>query len=63
MTEAAKVICPLCHKPVRVRVDGTLNKHGYTNNVREKAEHKSNRCIASGKTFDYYVERAKTDEK
>lgn len=62
MTEVdLKAICPICHKSVRIRVDGTLNKHGYKNNVREKAEHKPSRCLASGKTIDYFIERAKTD--
>lgn len=60
MIEAAeRVLCPICHKSVRVRVDGTFNRHGYKNNVRENAEHKPSRCIASGKTIEHFIERAK----
>jgi hypothetical protein len=54
-------MCPLCHKFVRIRVNGTLNKHGYKNNTHNKADHKPSRCLASGKTIDYFIERAKTD--
>jgi hypothetical protein len=61
-TEASlRVVCPICHKSVRVRRYGTLHKHGYKNNVREKADHKASRCLGSGKTLDYFIERAKTD--
>jgi len=61
MTADPKVLCPICHKIVRIRVDGTLNRHGYRNNIGEKTEHKPRRCIASGKPIDYFIERAKTD--
>jgi hypothetical protein len=61
MTAEPKALCPLCHKFVRIRVNGTLNKHGYKNNTHNKAEHKPSRCIASGKPIDYFIERAKTD--
>jgi len=61
MTAEPKALCPICHKSVRIRVDGTLNRHGYRNNIGEKAEHKPSRCIASGKPIDYFIERAKTD--
>jgi hypothetical protein len=45
-----KAICPVCLKLAKVRVDGTLNRHGYRNNTREQADHKQRSCSGSGKT-------------
>ena len=44
-----KTICPVCHKLMRIRVDGTLTKHGHKYNTQEKAGHKQGRCLGSGK--------------
>lgn len=44
-----KAICPVCFKLAKVRVDGTLNRHGYRNNTQEQADHKQRSCPGSGK--------------
>ena len=55
---ALKVVCPVCQKPMRIRVDGTLTKHGHRYNTQEKAGHKQGRCLGSGKRPEEMIERA-----
>lgn len=43
-----KAICPLCGREVRIRNNGTMNKHGYIH-ARIGLPTRSNPCPGSGK--------------